>query len=49
MEEREQRVNLIVASMAKDEAAKYWQSALDCWNTFADQIIVLNDGSTDAR
>ena len=33
--------------MVKDEAGKYWQSALDCWNKFADEIIVLDDGSKD--
>ncbi len=38
---------LIVASMVKDEAGRYWRSALDCWGDFADLIIVLDDGSED--
>ncbi len=33
--------------MVKDEANNYLESALDAWNQFADQIIILDDGSTD--
>lgn len=38
---------LIVCCLAKNEASRFWRSALEAWWQFADDIIVLDDGSTD--
>jgi glycosyltransferase involved in cell wall biosynthesis len=38
---------LIVAALVRNEANKYWRSALDAWEQFADKIVVLDDASTD--
>lgn len=38
---------LVVASLVRNEAGKYWKSALDAWGEFADRILVLDDNSTD--
>ena len=38
---------LVVATMVRNEAGRYWRSALSAWSDFADEIIVLDDGSTD--
>lgn len=38
---------IIVASLVRNEAARYWRSALSEWSKFADKIVVLDDGSTD--
>ena len=39
--------SLVVAALVKNEAKKYWQSALAGWSEFADRIVVLDDNSTD--
>jgi len=36
-----------IATIVKDEAHRYWGSALDAWATFADDVVVFDDGSTD--
>jgi len=36
-----------VATIVKDEAGRYFESALAAWQTFADDIIVFDDDSTD--
>ena len=36
-----------IATIVKDEAHRYWGSALRQWATFADYIIVIDDDSTD--
>ena len=36
-----------IATIVKDEAHRYWGSALEKWATFADDIIVFDDDSTD--
>jgi len=33
--------------MVKDEMGRFWPKTLEVWNDFADEIIVLDDGSTD--
>lgn len=38
---------LIVAALARNEAKRYWRSALDAWTSFADKVVVLDDASTD--
>jgi glycosyltransferase involved in cell wall biosynthesis len=38
---------LIVAALVKNEASKYWKSALSAWSEFADAIVVLDDNSSD--
>ena len=40
-------MNVIIASVIKNEANRYLAGAFDCWSDFADRIIVLDDGSTD--
>lgn len=37
-----------LATMVKDEADRFWRSALQAWAEFSDSILVLDDGSTDA-
>lgn len=39
---------LVVACLARNEAGRFWRSALTVWSRFADSIVVLDDGSTDA-
>lgn len=34
--------------MVRNESRRFWRSALACWSLFADDILVLDDGSTDA-
>jgi glycosyltransferase involved in cell wall biosynthesis len=41
------RPRLIVAALVRNEADRFWRSALNAWATFADDIVVLDDGSTD--
>lgn len=41
-------VSINVACMARDEEGRFWEKALRAWSTFARDIIVLDDGSTDA-
>lgn len=38
---------VIVAALVKNEAHKYLASCLASWNDFADEIVLLDDGSTD--
>jgi glycosyltransferase involved in cell wall biosynthesis len=38
---------LIVASMVRNEADRFLRSAISVWQEFADDILILNDGSTD--
>lgn len=40
-------MKIIVATVVKDEAHRYWRSALEAWSEFADSIVVLDDDSTD--
>ncbi len=40
-------MSLAVVTMVRDEASKWLPSALDAWTQFADEIIALDDGSTD--
>jgi hypothetical protein len=40
------RIN--VACLVRDEAEKFWPRALRAWSSFAKDIIVLDDGSSDA-
>jgi len=40
-------MDVIVATVVKDEAARYLPSCLDCWSDFSDRIVLLDDGSTD--
>lgn len=40
-------MKLVVASVVRNEADRYLRSALDCWLDFADEVVVLDDGSTD--
>lgn len=39
---------LTVASIVRNEADRFLPSALEAWGEFADRIVVLDDGSTDA-
>jgi len=34
--------------MMRNEADRFLRSALDAWNAFADEVVVLDDGSTDS-
>lgn len=36
-----------VATIVKDEAHRYWGAALEAWATFADDIVVFDDDSSD--
>lgn len=38
---------LTVAAMVRNEADRFLRSALVAWNSFADDIVILDDGSTD--
>lgn len=38
---------LIVAALVRNEADRFWRSALEAWSQFADLIVVVDDGSTD--
>lgn len=38
---------LTIACLVKNESQKYWRACLEAWSDFADQIVVLDDGSTD--
>ena len=40
-------MSLVIASMVRNEAGGYLTSALDAWTDFADEIVVLDDNSTD--
>ena len=40
-------MNLVVATVVRNEADRYLRSALECWSDFADTIVVLDDNSTD--
>lgn len=40
-------MRLIVASLVKNEANRYWKSCLSAWGEFADAIVVLDDRSVD--
>lgn len=40
-------MKLVVASVVRNEADRYLPSALECWLDFADEVVVLDDGSTD--
>lgn len=42
------RPSLVVALMVRNEADRYLRSALSAWSDFADEIVALDDGSTDA-
>jgi glycosyltransferase involved in cell wall biosynthesis len=37
----------IIATIVKDEASRYWRSALEAWSEFADLVVVFDDDSTD--
>jgi hypothetical protein len=39
--------DIVVATLVRNEADRFWRSALEAWSTFADRIVVLDDGSTD--
>lgn len=39
---------LVVAALVRNEAERFWPSALDAWSQFADAIVVLDDQSGDA-
>jgi glycosyltransferase involved in cell wall biosynthesis len=39
---------LLVACLARNEADRFWRSALEAWSSFADLVLVVDDGSTDA-
>jgi len=41
-------MHLTIASVVRNEADAFLASALEAWKQFADHIIVLDDGSTDA-
>lgn len=41
-------MSVTVAAMCRNEATRYLPSALDAWRAFADEIVVLDDGSEDA-
>jgi hypothetical protein len=43
------RPRLIVAALVRNEADRFWRSALDAWSDFADEIVVLDDASHDKR
>lgn len=38
---------IITACMARNEADRFWRSALEAWADFSDEIIVLDDWSED--
>jgi glycosyltransferase involved in cell wall biosynthesis len=38
---------LLVCSLVRNEAGKFWRSALSVWSKFADEILVLDDNSED--
>jgi glycosyltransferase involved in cell wall biosynthesis len=40
-------MSLAVVTMVRDEAHRWLPSALDAWTQFADEIVALDDGSTD--
>jgi len=40
-------VNVIIATVVKNEADRYLPACLDCWSDFSDKIVLLDDGSTD--
>lgn len=40
-------MHLTVATIVRNEANRFLPSALEAWRTFADRIVVLDDGSTD--
>jgi hypothetical protein len=40
-------VHLTVASIVRNEAQRFLPTALASWRSFADRIVVLDDGSTD--
>lgn len=40
-------MNVILATVAKDEAHRYWRSALEAWSEICDRIIFLDDRSED--
>ena len=40
-------MKIIIATIVKDEAHRYWRSALEAWSDFADSIVVFDDDSTD--
>jgi len=42
-------VSLVVACLARNEADRFWRSALEAWSAFADRIVVLDDDSDDNR
>lgn len=41
-------MNILVATIVKDEAHRYLASALEGWSEFADKIVAIDDGSTDS-
>ena len=40
-------MEIITATVVKDECERYLPSCLDCWSDFSDKIVLLDDGSTD--
>lgn len=40
-------MKLVVATVVRNEATRYLASALECWRDFADEVVVLDDGSED--
>src|SRR5690606_37375852 len=38
---------IVVASLVRNEADRFWRSALEAWKTFADEIVVLDADSED--
>ncbi len=40
-------MRILIACIARDETHRYLESALHAWDSFADKIVFLDDGSTD--
>jgi glycosyltransferase involved in cell wall biosynthesis len=40
-------MHLTIATIVRNEASRFLPSALEAWRTFADRIVVLDDGSDD--
>lgn len=40
-------MKLVVVCLARDEADRFWRSALEAWNDFADQLLVMVDGTVN--
>ena len=40
-------MRIITACMARNEADRFWRSALSAWRTYSDWLVLVDDGSTD--